>query len=67
MTRADRLKAALTALVDERREEINLIQGMHGVEVLVTLDDAGCVEYVALSYEMKRHRHRMTKDRSHGA
>lgn len=64
MTRADRLKAALLALVDERRVEINTIQGIHGVDIHLTFDEAGGIEYIALSYEVKRHRYRTVKDRA---
>lgn len=56
MTRADRLKAALVALVDENRAEIDAIRDMHGVEISVTFDDAGCVGYEVVRYEKKRHK-----------
>lgn len=67
MTRSDRLKAALCALVDDRRDEIDTIRAMHGVEISLTFDDAGCIEYEVLRYETKRHRRRPPKDRSHVA
>jgi hypothetical protein len=67
MSRSDRLKAALVALADDRRTEIDAIRDLHSVDVHLTFDDAGCIEYVALSYEMKRHRQRLPRDRSHVA
>ena len=67
MTRSERLEAALVALVRERREEIDAIQTMHCVEISLTFDDAGCIDYEVLRYEMKRHRRRVPKDRSHVA
>lgn len=67
MSRSDRLEAALVALVRERREEIDAVRSMHSVEIAVTFDAAGCVEYEVLRYEIKRHRRRMPLDRSHVA
>jgi hypothetical protein len=64
VTRSDRLKAALCALVDDRREEIDAIRDMHGVEITVTFDDAGCIEYEVLHYEIKRHKRRQPNIRS---
>lgn len=67
MTRSERLKAALTALVDERGPEIDAIRALHGVQISLTFDDAGCIDYETLSYEIKRHRRRLAKERSHVA
>jgi quinol monooxygenase YgiN len=67
VTRSDRLKAALCALVDERSSEIDAIQALHAVEISMTLDDAGCIDYEVMRYETKRHRRFKPKDRSHVA
>lgn len=64
MTRAERLKAALCALVDERRDEIDGIREMHGVSVRMTFDLAGCIEFEEVHYEIKRHRRRQPNTRS---
>lgn len=67
MTRSERLEAALVALVRERSREIDGIQALHAVVIDLTFDDAGCIDYEVLRYEIKRHRRRSTKDRSHVA
>jgi len=67
VTRSERLEAALVALVRERQAEIDAIQTMHCVEISLTFDDAGCIDYEVLRYEMKRHKRRSAKDRSHVA
>lgn len=59
MTRSERLEAALVALVRERRGEIDGIHAMHCVEISLTFDDAGCIDYEVLRYEIKRHKRRM--------
>jgi len=64
MTRADRLKAALVALVDERRDEIDALRTVRVIGIVLTLDDAGCVDMEQVRYESKRERRRQ---RSHVA
>lgn len=64
MTRSDRLKAALCALVDDRREEIDALRSVRVIGIVLTLDDAGCVDQEQVRYESKRERRRAPKDRS---
>lgn len=64
MTRSDRLKAALCALVDDRREEIDALRSVRVVGIVLTLDDAGCVDMEQVRYESKRERRRQPNTRS---
>lgn len=64
MSRADRLKAALCALVDDRREEIDALRSVRVVGIVLTLDDAGCVDMEQVRYESKRERRRQPNTRS---
>lgn len=64
MSRSDRLKAALCALVDERREEIDALRSVRVIGIVLTLDDAGCVDQEQVRYESKRERRRKPTDRS---
>lgn len=65
MTRSDRLKTALAALVDERREEIDALRRVRAIAVTLTFDEAGCVDFEEVRYESGRQKHRTSKDRSH--
>lgn len=65
MTRSERLEAALVALVRERRSEIDALQTVRIIGIVLTLDDAGCVDQEQVRYESKRERRRVPKDRSH--
>jgi hypothetical protein len=67
VTRADRVKAALCALVDDRREEIDALRSVRVVGIVLTLDDAGCVDMEQVRYESKRERRRRPTTRSHVA
>jgi hypothetical protein len=67
MTRSDRLKAALIALVDDRRAEIDALRTVRVIGIVLTLDDAGCVDLEQVRYESKRERRRKPPDRSHVA
>ena len=58
MTRADRIRAALCALVDERRAEIDALRTVRVIGIVLTLDDAGCVDLEQVRYESKRERRR---------
>lgn len=58
MTRSDRLKAALCTLVDDRREEIDALRSVRTIGIVLTLDDAGCVDQEQVRYESKRYRQR---------
>jgi hypothetical protein len=64
MTRSDRLKAALVALVDERHEEIDALRSVRVIGIVLTLDDAGCVDQEQVRYESKRERRRKPTDHS---
>lgn len=58
MTRSDRLKAALISLVDDRRSEIDALRTVRVIGIVLTLDDAGCVDLEQVRYESKRERRR---------
>lgn len=64
MSRSDRLKAALMALVDERREEIDALRSVRVIGIVLTLDDAGCIDMEQVRYESKRERRRKPATRS---
>lgn len=67
MSRADRLEAALIALVRERRAEIDALRTVRVIGIVLTFDEAGCVDLEQVRYESKRERRRGPKDRSHVA
>lgn len=63
MNRSDRLKAALVALVDERRDEIDALRSVRTTEVTIVFDEAGLVEYAQIGYESPREFVRTRKQR----
>lgn len=54
MTRADRLKAALVALVDDRRDEIDALRSVRVVCITLEVDDHGGVTSDQVRYDTKR-------------
>jgi Cdc6-like AAA superfamily ATPase len=54
MTRSERLKAALCALVDERRTEIDALSSVRVMVITLELDDAGLVNSDQVRYDTKR-------------
>jgi hypothetical protein len=64
MTRSERLEAALVALVRERHEEIDALRSVRVIGIVLTLDDAGCVDQEQVRYESKREKRRQPTDRS---
>lgn len=58
MTRSERLEAALVALVRERKGEIDALQTVRVIGIVLTLDEAGCVDQEQVRYESKRERRR---------
>jgi hypothetical protein len=67
VTRSDRLKSALCALVDDRRDEIDALRTVRVIGIVLTFDDAGCVDMEQVRYESKRERRRVPNTRSHVA
>lgn len=64
MTRSERLEAALVALVRSRRFEIDALQSVRVIGIVLTLDDAGCIDMEQVRYESKRERRRQPNTRS---
>lgn len=54
MSRSERLKAALVALVDDRRSEIDALKDVRMLVISLELDDAGAVNSEQVRYDMKR-------------
>lgn len=52
------------ALVDERREEIDALRSVRVIGIVLTLDDAGCIDMEQVRYESKRERRRKPATRS---
>jgi hypothetical protein len=67
VTRSERLEAALVALVRDRRSEIDALQSVRVVGIVLTFDDAGCIDMEQVRYESKRERRRRPTTRSHVA
>src|SRR5688572_5124370 len=61
VTRSERLEAALIALVRERRDEIDALRTVRVIGIVLTFDDAGCVDQEQVRYESKRERRRTLK------
>lgn len=58
MTRSERLEAALVDLVRLRRAEIDALQSVRVIGIVLTFDEAGCVDLEQVRYESKRERRR---------
>ncbi len=54
MSRSDRLKQALVALVDDRREEIDALRTVRVMCITLELDDDGLVNSDQVRYDTKR-------------
>jgi hypothetical protein len=67
MTMAERLESALVAVVRDRQDEINALRSVRVVAIVLTLDDAGCVQTEQVRYESKRERRRLPQGKSHVA